>query len=105
MIETDPITFVITCSQSIFWALKARESSVKIARLVVKIFEYHINLVISHTKGEKKIVADYLSRIYMVPDDIIPSNVKTKTVVHIKSLFNLMGAVAKEVFGDDREEE
>ena len=38
MIEAAPITFIITDSQPLLWALKHRESNLKISRWVFKAF-------------------------------------------------------------------
>jgi hypothetical protein len=70
MIEAAPITFIITDLKPLLWALKHRESNLKISRWVLKLFELNINFIVSHTEGSRNLIADFLSRIHMVPEEI-----------------------------------
>jgi len=90
MIEAAPITFIITDSQPLLWALKHRESNLKISRWVLKLFELNINFIVSHTEGSRNLIADFLSRIHMVPEEITDAkhNLKLKSAVHIRPSFN-----------------
>jgi hypothetical protein len=93
--QSVPITYVITDSQPLLWALKNKESNFKIAKWVIKLFELPLNFIVSHSSGEQNIVADYLSRIYMVPDELkeFKGSINVKTAVHIKSPFNPMSVL------------
>ncbi len=90
MIEAAPITFIITDSQPLLWALKHRESNLKISRWVLKLFELNINFIVSHTEGSRNLIADFLSRIHMIPDVISDAkhNLKLKSAIHIRPTFN-----------------
>ena len=67
-IEAAPMTFVLTDSQPVLWALRHQEGSLKLSRWLLKIFELPVNLILTHIEGEKNKIADFLSRIYWVPE-------------------------------------
>ncbi len=70
--------------------MKHRESNLKISRWVLKLFELNINFIVSHTEGSRHLIAHFLSRIHMVPEEITDAkhNLKLKSAVHIKPSFN-----------------
>jgi hypothetical protein len=67
-IEASPVTFILTDSQPILWALRHKESNLKISRWILKLFEFQINIIITHIAGHRNNVADFLSRIYFVEE-------------------------------------
>jgi hypothetical protein len=67
-IEAAPVTFILTDSQPILWALRHKESNLKISRWILKLFEFQINIIITHIAGHRNNVADFLSRIYFVDE-------------------------------------
>ena len=67
-IESVPVTYVLSDSQPVLWALKHSGESIKLARHLMKLFELNINIVCVHVAGHKNSVADFLSRIYSVED-------------------------------------
>ncbi len=67
-IEASKISFILTDSQPILWALRHKESNLKLSRWILKLFEYQINIIITHIAGHRNNVADFLSRIYFVDE-------------------------------------
>jgi len=89
-IESAVLTYLLSDSQSILWALKHRESNLKCTRWCLKLFEYRFNLVMSHISGKKNVISDFLSRIYYVDSDeyLNQSDFKHKDAQHIYPLFH-----------------
>ncbi|MBM3937405.1 MAG: DDE-type integrase/transposase/recombinase [Sphingomonadales bacterium] len=68
-VEAAPLTYVLTDSQPVLWALKHKDSCVKLTCLLLKHYEFNINFVCCHLAGERNGVADFLSRLMVVPND------------------------------------
>jgi len=62
-IESCPMTYVLTDSQPVLWAIKHKDSCIKLTRLLLKLFELNISFACVHLAGERNVVADYLSRL------------------------------------------
>ena len=98
-----PITYILTDSQPVCWALRHREDNLKLSRWVLKLYEYvyNINFVISHVQGTKNCIAYFLGRIYFVPE-IKHKKGNSKEVFsakwgcHIKSPFDVSAVLTKE---------
>ena len=67
-LEAAPLTFVLTDSQPVCWARRHREDHLKLARWIIKLYSYRISFVVTHVSGDKNGVADFLSRLYFVPE-------------------------------------
>ena len=75
-IETVPLTYILSDSQVILWALHHQSDSLKLARHITKLFELNINLICVHLAGEKNEVADFLLRIYLADSNPKVKNTK-----------------------------
>jgi hypothetical protein len=77
--------------------MKHKDTNVKLARWLLKIFEMNINIVLTHIAGPKNAVADFLSRLYYVPE-VTPNadGISHKSAQHITPLFNPLAVVTKE---------
>jgi Reverse transcriptase (RNA-dependent DNA polymerase)/RNase H-like domain found in reverse transcriptase/Integrase zinc binding domain/Integrase core domain len=98
-LEACPVTFVLSDSQPILWALKHQNSCVKLSRHLLKLFEFNINLIITHIEGKKNNVADFFSRIYGIPEEIKGpknSDLKPKDAQHVNSPFPPLAVVTKD---------
>ena len=97
-IESAVLTYLLSDSQSILWALKHRESNLKVTRWCLKLFEYRFNLVMSHISGKKNVISDFLSRIYYVNTNeyLNQSDFKHKDAQHIYPLFHPCEVLTKE---------
>jgi RNase H-like domain found in reverse transcriptase len=96
-----PITYILTDSQPVCWALRHREDNLKLSRWMLKLFEYNINFVVTHIHGEKNSVSDFLSRVYYVPDqkvkkDKTKNSFSTKWGCHVTSPFKVFEVLTKE---------
>jgi hypothetical protein len=98
-----PITYLLTDSQPVCWALRHREDNLKLSRWVLKLYEYNINFVVTHLHGTKNCIADFLSRVYYVHD--ITKHKKgnrketfsAKWGCHVKSPFDVHRVLTKDV--------
>ena len=97
-IESAVLTYLLSDSQSILWALKHRESNLKISRWCLKLFEYRFNLIMSHISGKKNVISDFLSRIYYVDstDYLNKSDFGPKDAQHIIPIFHPCEVLTKE---------
>lgn len=98
-LEAAPITFVLSDSQPVLWALKHKTESVKLSRFLIKLWEFNFNLIAVHIDGKKNSVADFLSRIYGVFDDDKPKNkseLGPKSAQHIVPSFSPFSVLTKE---------
>jgi hypothetical protein len=97
-VEAAPITYVLSDSQPVLWALKHKESNVKLARWLLKLFELNISIVLTHVAGTKNAIADYLSRLYYVNEPATKDKEKIgpKDAQHITPLFSPLQVVTKE---------
>jgi hypothetical protein len=67
-LEAAPITFILSDSQPVLWALWHQNDCVKLSRWLLKLFEFPISIVLTHVAGTKNAVADFMSRLYVVPN-------------------------------------
>ena len=96
-IEAAPITYVLSDSQPVLWAMKHKETNVKLSRWLLKLFELNINIVLTHIEGPKNAIADYLSRIYCVPDSRSnKDSLSPKSAQHIAPTFMPLQVLTKE---------
>ena len=95
-IESVPVTYVLSNSQPVLWALKHSGESLKLARHLMKLFELNINIVCVHVAGHKNSVADFLSRIYSVEDGRRKekSELGMKTAQHVDPTFPPLAIVS-----------
>jgi hypothetical protein len=99
--EAAKITYILTDSQPILWAMAHRNECIKLSRYLLKLFELNINFVCVHIAGSKNSIADFLSRIYAVEE---PQKFKTKDGViigpkqaqHITPSFNPLQVLTKD---------
>ena len=89
IIEACNHCFIITDNSIILWAIKHSKEQLKISRWLAKLFEFNVNIIISHCKGGKNKVADYLSQIYSLESNrtTTEGTVTYRTAQHIKPLF------------------
>ena len=95
-IESVPVTYVLSDSQPVLWALKHSGESLKLARHLMKLFELNINIVCVHVAGHRNSVADFLSRIYSVEDGKgrEKSELGMKTAQHVDPTFPPLATVS-----------
>ena len=95
-LEAAPVTFILTDSQPLCWALKHREDQLKLSRWILKLYEYRIEFIVCHISGEKNGVADFLSRLYYVHDSKSTSEIGPKQAQHVNSPFSPFQVLTKE---------
>ncbi len=95
-LEAAPITFILSDNQPILWALKHQNDCVKLSRWLLKLFEFPISIVLTHVAGSKNAIADFLSRLYVVPNATKTSNFGPRSAQHITPLFAPLSVVSKE---------
>jgi hypothetical protein len=97
-IEAVPLCFVLTDCMSIMWALKHKDTCMKLSRYIIKLFELNIHFIISHVTGEKNAVSDYLSRIYVIPDALKREvdGLKPKSAQHVNPSFTIGTVLTRE---------
>ncbi len=104
-LEAAPITFLLSDNQPILWALRHQNDCVKLSRLLLKLFEFPISIVLTHVAGSKNAVADFLSRLYVVPNTTKKPEFGPKSAQHITPLFAPLSVISKddimEKFFDD----
>ena len=95
-IESVPITYVLSDSQPVLWALKHSGESLKLARHLMKLWELNINIVVVHIAGQKNAIADWLSRIYSVEEGKRKekSELGLKTAQHVDPTFPQLTVVS-----------
>lgn len=93
-----PITYVLTDSQPVCWALRHKEENLKLSRWILRLYEYQINFVVTHLHGTKNVVADWLSRLYYVPEikSKTKDNFDSKQGCHITPPFSPFSVLTKE---------
>ena len=89
-LQAAKITYILTDSQPVCWALRHKDDHVKLSRWILKLFELNINIVISHVSGVTNSVADWLSRLYYVPQSINKDSLGPKSAQHIDSPFKVL---------------
>jgi hypothetical protein len=100
-LEAAPLTYVLTDSQPVCWAIKFKNDKLKLSRWLVKLYEFNINFIVTHVSGDKNGVADFLSRLYYVHEDKNDKKEKDntfgpKTAMHIKSPFSPFSVLTKD---------
>ena len=96
-IESAVITYILTDSQPVLWALRHKDETVKLSRYLLKLFEMNVNLVFVHLEGKRNSVADFLSRMYMVEDNTKKAiDFKPKSAQHVIPSFPPFSVVTKE---------
>jgi hypothetical protein len=68
-LEAARISYVLTDSQALLWAIAHKSDQLKLSRHLIKLNEMNVNIIFSHIAGTKNVIADYLSRVCYVPDD------------------------------------
>jgi hypothetical protein len=63
---------------------------------VLKLFEFPINIVLTHVAGSKNAVADFLSRLYVVPNPTKKPEFGYQSAQHITPLFAPLSVISKE---------
>ena len=93
-----PVTFILTDNQPVVWALKHKDTHLKLARWLCKLFELNVNLIVTHVAGVRNSVADFLSRIYYVPPNSVPKegDIGPSSAQHIKSPFPYLSVITPE---------
>ena len=91
-----PLTYILTDSQPVCWALRHKEENLKLSRWILKLWEYNINFVVTHVSGNKNSVADFLSRLYFVPELKEKDSLSSKMGMHINSPFCPFSVLSKE---------
>ena len=96
-IQAAPVTYLLTDSQPICWALRHKDDNVKLSRWLCKLFELDLNLIITHIVGARNTVADFLSRLYVVPEAKTPKdNLGPKMAQHIVTPFPYLSVITPE---------
>jgi hypothetical protein len=62
--QAAPVTFILTDSQPLCWAMRHKDDNLKLSRWILKLWEFNVSFVVTHVAGEKNGVADFLSRMY-----------------------------------------
>jgi hypothetical protein len=91
-LQAAPVTYILTDSQPVCWALKHKDDHVKLARYLLKLFELNINIIVTHVAGIRNSVADFLSRIYYVPEKA-KDTLGPKQAQHIVTPFNYLSVL------------
>ncbi len=76
-----------TDSQPVLWALRHKDDNVKLARWLCKLFELQIDLIVTHVVGVRNSIADFLSRLYYVPETKPKDPLGPKSAQHITTPF------------------
>jgi hypothetical protein len=96
-----PVTYVLTDSQPVCWALRHKDQQLKLSRWLLKIFELRVSIIVTHVSGCKNGVADFLSRQYYVPVKKAKNKsfdeLQGKSAQHIKSPFSPCEVLTKEM--------
>jgi hypothetical protein len=95
-LESSPLTYILSDSQSVLWALCHQGDSLKISRHLMKLWEVNWNLICVHLEGTKNAVADFLSRMYLVEDKKSKNEIGPKMAQHINSPFPLLSVISKD---------
>ncbi len=95
-LEAAPITFILSDNQPILWALRHQNDCIKLSRWLLKLFEFPISIILTHVAGSKNAVADFLSRLYVVPSATRKTDFGPKSAQHITPLFAPLSVVSKE---------
>ncbi len=95
-LEAAPITFLLSDNQPILWALRHQNDCVKLSRWLLKLFEFPISIVLTHVAGSKNAVADFLSRLYVVPNATKKPEFGPKSAQHITPLFAPLSVISKD---------
>jgi hypothetical protein len=95
-IQAAPCTYVLTDSQPVLWALRHKDDNVKLARWLCKLFELQINLIVTHVVGVRNSVADFLSRLYYVPETKPKDPLGPKSAQHITTPFPYLSVITPE---------
>jgi hypothetical protein len=97
-ISVVPITFVLTDSQPVCWLLRHKDDNIKLSRWLLKIFEFRINIVVTHVAGNRNNIPDFLSRMYYVPEVKSKDGVELtpKAAQHIQSPFSPLAVLTRD---------
>ena len=95
-LESVPLCYVLSDSQSVLWALNSQNETLKLSRHLIKLFELNFNLIITHIEGKKNAIADFLSRIYLVDDIKKGDGLKPKMAQHVTSPFPVLSVVTQQ---------
>jgi len=90
------LTYILTDSQPVCWALRHKEENLKLSRWILKLWEYNVNFVVTHVSGNKNSVADFLSRLYFVPEFKDKDGLTSKMGIHINSPFSPFSVLSKD---------
>ncbi len=91
-------TFVLTDSQPVCWLLRHKDDNIKLSRWLLKIFEFRINIVVTHVAGNRNNIPDFLSRMYYVPEVKSKDGVELtpKAAQHIQSPFSPLAVLTRD---------
>ena len=101
LIESCPITYVLSDNIATLWALKNKDDSLMLSRYIIKLWELNINLVLVHLSGQRNAIADFLSRTVMVVESDVPNKQLTQSksvlrqAMHITSSVPLLSVLSK----------
>ena len=68
----------------------------KLSRWILKLWEFNVSFVVTHVAGEKNGVADFLSRMFFVPETKEKDPLGPKDGQHINSPFSPYSVLTKE---------
>ena len=98
-IQSCPITYILTDSMPILWAMRHKDDSLQLTRALLKLWEYPFNIVLVHLAGSKNRIADFLSRTAVVGVFREDNSPKGKAVIrkgiHISSNVPLLSVLNK----------
>ena len=95
-LQSAPITYLLTDSQPVCWALRHKDDNVKLSRWLCKLFELNVELLVTHVVGVRNSVADFLSRLYYVPEAKTKDNLGPKSAQHICCPFPYLSVLTPE---------
>jgi RNase H-like domain found in reverse transcriptase len=96
LIMSCPIAFILSDSQPVLWALRHKDESVRLTRYLLKLFELPLNFICFHLEGSKNAIADYISRIAFVDENVVTSDIHPKTAQHVVPTFSPMQVITKD---------